>query len=314
MYVEAFLFVMVLYILFAGFVLYFFVIADPEQSPTAKYVTTILPKQIWDKLSIVVGKRNLKFLEFVSDRILILLYCAVVFGSWDVIFFYVYPWVNRQSYVSKYHLWIGYVVFASCVVSWRIGSTTSPGIITTRTVHKYEHFPYDNILFVPGQTCKIRNVSKVARSKYDRFKYRQNVPRFDHFCGWIYNTVGEENYRYFLLFLLIHVLMCAYGATIVGMLFYGEMLDNNFHQLTFVDRYTGEEFPASKWIIGQYLFNKFLLESAVFLLMAVSTYYNNMLFVSSLGLFFILNHCLALSSHISTPNIPSLSFSQWQSH
>jgi len=239
-----------MYLAFAGSVMYFCVFADPRKSPTALYATVTLPAKARAVVERCVGKRNLRTLEVLSDKALMLFYCVIVFGSWTIIFCYVYPWVDRQSYVPHYHKWIGYVVFGACVYSWRLACTTSPGIITSETLPKYDHYPYDSYLFVQGQMCRTRRIPKLARSKFDRFKYKNNVPRFDHFCGWVYNTIGEENYRWFLLFLLVHVGMCLYGSAMVGLLFYGEIVSHNLHKATYVDRFTGEEIPASKWIIG----------------------------------------------------------------
>ena len=119
--------------------------------------------------------------------------------------------------MSSYHKYIGYVGFASCVISWRYAMTTNPGIITKTNIQRYDHFPYDHLLFTPDRICSTTGVRRLARSKYDRFKYKQNVARFDHYCGWVYNSIGEENYRFFLLFLLVHAgtyssQVCTQGA------------------------------------------------------------------------------------------------------
>lgn len=95
--------------------------------------------------------------------------------------------------------------------------TTNPGIITKTNIQRYDHFPYDHLLFTPDRICSTTGVRRLARSKYDRFKYKQNVARFDHYCGWVYNSIGEENYRFFLLFLLVHAgtyssQVCTQGA------------------------------------------------------------------------------------------------------
>ena len=84
-----------------------------------------------------------------------------------------------------------------------------------------------------------------------------------------YNTIGELNYRWFLLFLLVHVGMCLYGTVVVGLLFLGEVFEKGLHEAVFFDRNTGEEYHGSVWIIFQYLFARHLIESAVLLLMAV---------------------------------------------
>jgi len=72
-----------------------------------------------------------------------------------------------------------------------------------------------------------------------------------------------------LLFLAVHVGMCVYGSYVVGNLFNGLILKHNLLEVTFVDRYTGQEIKASKWIIFQYLFSTRMLEAGVFLIMSV---------------------------------------------
>ena len=174
---------MTLYVGGLVFFMYYCVMADPETSPIARHLGYTLPDQIWSALGKICGKRGMTVVNWIADRALILLYVIVVHGSWSVIFAYVYPWIGRQSYVSQIHRVIGVFVFASCVISWRYASTSSPGIITKDTLHLYDHYPYDNYMFEPG-LCRTRKIPRLARSKFDRHKYEENVPRFDHFCGW----------------------------------------------------------------------------------------------------------------------------------
>lgn len=258
-----------LYVAFLATTAYYCAFADPEESPLAKLLTKTIPEKCWQGMKKMFGPRSLSVIEFFMDRALIIFYCFIIFGSWSIIFSYIYQWADHQEYLPHYHKYIGYMVFGACIMSWRQASNTSPGIITATNIERYDHFPYDDIMFVAGQMCPTRNIRRLARSKFDRIKYKENVARFDHYCGWVHNTIGEENYRWFLLFLLVHVLMCAYGTYTVSKLFYGEILDKKLLTVTFFDRYTGEEIHATKWIIFQYLFNRHLLESAVFSVMVV---------------------------------------------
>ena len=117
----------------------------------------------------------------------------------------------------------------ACGLSWKVASSTSPGKITADTLWKYDHYPYDNLLYrkdageSPTTTTTTMTpplLPKLARSKYDRFT-RSHIPRFDHFCGWLGQPIGEENYREFLLFVAVHALMCTYGSLVTGILILG---------------------------------------------------------------------------------------------
>lgn len=38
------------------------------------------------------------------------------------------------------------------------------------------------------------------------------VAKYDHHCAWINSDVGLNNYRYFMLFIVGHVVLCVYGT------------------------------------------------------------------------------------------------------
>lgn len=135
---------------------------------------------------------------------------------------------------------------------------------------RFDNYPYDNFLFVDKSICPTLGIRKLARSKYDRFTNR-HVARFDHYCGWIHNTVGEENYRYFLLFLLVHVGMCVYGTVITWTLFVGEIRDKDLYNAIFFNGNTGDEVKADTWIIVHYMVMRhFELSSVLILMTAMS--------------------------------------------
>jgi hypothetical protein len=69
--------------------------------------------------------------------------------------------------------------------------------------------------------CPTLNIRKLARSKYNRYS-GTHVPRFDHHCFVLDQTVGEENYRFFLFFLAVHTCMCWYGSYVMGQVIFGE--------------------------------------------------------------------------------------------
>jgi len=88
-------------------------------------------------------------------------------------------------------------------------------------------------------------------------------------CGWTHNTYGEENYRWFLLFLLNHVIMCFYGTYISYSLFYEEIKMKRLMELTFFDRLTGETIKADYYIIFQYIFARRSSEVTLMIVMFV---------------------------------------------
>jgi palmitoyltransferase ZDHHC4 len=184
--------------------------------------------------------------------------------------------------VSLVHQSIGILVFLTCMMSWRWASRTSPGVVTPSTWSCYNHYPYDDYMYShPRKSNNSNNNNqnnsnnnthrslKVARSKYDRMKYLHFVPKYDHYCGWVNNTIGEENYRHFLAFLVIHILMCWYGIVIIGCLLYNEVQHRHLFQVSFVDRNTGQEIASNYWIVGQYLLYQFMYPSMVLILIMV---------------------------------------------
>ena len=142
-------------------------------------------------------------------------YVAVIFGAYGFFVYVGYPRLPCAYMAWPHHKLVGAGVFALCVGSWVAACTVSPGIVTAETVATFDRYPYDGIIFGPGGVCRTTGVRKIARSKYCRYM-RANVARFDHFCPWLNQAVGERNYRVFLGFLLVHVALLAYGTVAAG--------------------------------------------------------------------------------------------------
>ncbi|KAJ8114587.1 hypothetical protein OPT61_g3568 [Boeremia exigua] len=73
------------------------------------------------------------------------------------------------------------------------------------------HYPYDRVLYHPGNTCSTCHLLKPARSKHCSI-CKTCVSRMDHHCIWVNNCLGRGNYKYFLFLLLSTGLLIAYGA------------------------------------------------------------------------------------------------------
>ena len=259
---------MTLYLFGFAFFAYSCILADPDTSSSARFMTQGLPNFVGRKLANALGPRVMSALRAVADRALVVIYLVVVLGSWSIVLTHGYELVDKSKSVSNYHQWVGYLIFMACMFSWRKAMTTRPGYITAKTIVKFDHYPYDNILFVEKRICPTVGIRKIARSKFDRVSGR-HVARFDHYCGWVGNSLGEENYRYFLLFLAVHVGMCAYGTIILVRCLYDEIVEMDLLNATFYIAGTGEAVSASKIVVFQYLMARHFALAGTLLLMSV---------------------------------------------
>lgn len=137
------------------------------------------------------------------------LYLSLFWGSWIVSFTYLYPIGRSKEHFPAWVERLGQGIFALCVLSWIVAKSAGPGSITQTNMHKYDNYKYDGVLYLSNNICPTLGIRKLARSKFDRVS-KTHVPRFDHCCGWLGNTIGEENYRFFLLFVFMHLVMFSY--------------------------------------------------------------------------------------------------------
>lgn len=285
-----------LYLLLCTWIVYICFLSDPSKSPTARFFTRSVPKSCLSFIDKIFGPKAVHVIERTADKFLAILYLVIVLGSWSVIFTHCYLFIDRSKHVSSLHKYSGYCVFLACMWSWHKARTTSPGFINERNIPRFDNYPYDGFLFV-NENCRTLGIRKLPRSKYDRFT-NKHVARFDHFCGFIDNTVGEENYRFFLLFLFIHIGMCLYGSFVIYSLFWGEIQDRDLLNAIFFNGITGEEVKADIWIVGHYLFMKYFALCAVLTLTSVMSLV--------LGLFF------AFHLYISASGMTTNEFFKWR--
>ncbi|KAH7069895.1 palmitoyltransferase swf1 [Paraphoma chrysanthemicola] len=84
-------------------------------------------------------------------------------------------------------------------------------INTLNHAEQMRHYPYDRILYYPGNTCTTCKFLKPARSKHCSI-CKTCVSRMDHHCVWVNNCLGRGNYKWFLALLLSTSILIAYGA------------------------------------------------------------------------------------------------------
>lgn len=72
-------------------------------------------------------------------------------------------------------------------------------------------YPFDGVLFHPGNICHTCRLEKPARSKHCSV-CKACVARHDHHCIWLTNCVGQNNLPYFFALLTSVSVLLIYGA------------------------------------------------------------------------------------------------------
>ncbi|CAM9955138.1 unnamed protein product [Scytosiphon promiscuus] len=155
-----------------------------------------------------------------------------------------FPRLPNEVLPWPHHVTVGYLVMAACVGSFALACNTSPGVHAGL-------YPYDGVVFVEG-FCNTCQVDKPARSKHCRV-CNVCVPRFDHHCAWLNQCVGEENYRNFLLFLLIHSCMLWYGTVLTYGVLKSLVIKRKLMTARFYRKSSKSYVRGSYSVVGQYL-------------------------------------------------------------
>jgi len=192
------------------------------------------------------------YVMYKPNPIFQILFLFIGLGSWSVYIAYAFPLIIASETVSSWHALTGFLTFLACMGSFKMACHVPPGVITARNMPKFDNYKYDDLLFT-NQICPTAHIRKLPRSKFCRVTQR-HIPRFDHFCSWLNQSIGEENYRYFVLFLFIQTFMCIYGAFITALLFWEQIVTMDLMNARFYNAATGEEVPVGKSVIFHYLY------------------------------------------------------------
>ncbi|KAL1966969.1 hypothetical protein VTN77DRAFT_3713 [Rasamsonia byssochlamydoides] len=88
----------------------------------------------------------------------------------------------------------------------------SKSFITPENIQEeLKRYPFDRVLFHPGNECSTCHLLKPARSKHCSL-CKACISRHDHHCVWLNNCVGRNNYHYFLALLLSLSVLLLYGV------------------------------------------------------------------------------------------------------
>ena len=153
-------------------------------------------------------------------------YLVLVGGLGAILLLEVGPLLGKAE--TSPSLLLGYLLLAMVavgIVSWLITCLIDPGYVVAPPAdgggrHAEDTYEYDGLLYTE-KVCATCHVVRPPRSKHCRVCNRC-VRRFDHHCGWMNSCVGERNYPFFLLFLLIHSTACVFGSYLSAAVLGGE--------------------------------------------------------------------------------------------
>lgn len=122
---------------------------------------------------------------------------------------------------------------------------SAPHLIShTTNARHLAHYPFDHILYHPGNTCRTCELPKPARSKHCSL-CRTCVARSDHHCIWVNNCVGLGNYKWFLALLLTTSLMLFYASYLAYTTLAPEV---RWHLDTYPDWHVASLDGATDWV------------------------------------------------------------------
>jgi len=210
----------------------------------------------------VLGKRGFSWLEaawnyiiFTANPVLMIIYALIVYGGFIVYLVQGIQWLPEDSL----HRPLSHALLIFCFITFYLASASDPGYLDEENFEEYSgRYPYDNTLFFPGKNCPTCNITKIARSKHCALCNRC-VARFDHHCVWINNCVGENNYKWFALFLLAHIALTWYGPIIMINVLIGILRGHNFWSRVMVDISTGHRRAPNLWDANQFLAQEYML-------------------------------------------------------
>ena len=203
---------------------------------------------------------------FKPNPLLQIVYAVLVFGGYGVVVYSAYPRIPND-YMAGYHRWIGVFVVGGTVWAWYKACSVSPGYITHENWRSFDNYKIDGLMYQPDEWYNYKkedekagrpvrpNVPKLPRSKNDAFTGKV-VSRFDHFCPWLNNPVGERNYRYFLLFLFMTALMLAYGTAATLSVVASFINEHHLFEARYVNKKTGKVVTASTRMVFHYCMHK----------------------------------------------------------
>jgi len=200
-----------------------------------RYLTNTLPNLL--RLCCCCGKCGCctkveKYCVYTRHPWLQIFYLSIIIGITVIFLYDILPRCNiLHMYFGLPFVGVVLYVFYYCSIS-------EPGTITNSNYLQYKAmYPFDNMIFSPNNICTTCKFEKPARSKHCRVCDRC-VSKYDHHCGWINNCVGENNHRWFVLFVLLTALLCTYGFIICSGIIWNIIHANRLFEMYLLKKYS----------------------------------------------------------------------------
>ncbi|KAJ6233483.1 palmitoyltransferase app [Anaeramoeba flamelloides] len=210
----------------------------------------------------------------------------------------IHPIFIRQFYLelpnistlNKQHSYLLLILLVCYLIAFVCASFSSPGIITKNNYMKYiKIYPNENQIYLPTvcSTCKLK---QPARSNHCTFT-NKCIAKYDHYCSWLMNPIGERNLRFFIFHLFVMlVLYCYYSFLCASILVFKLKMNGVFDFVYYNNKsdYTKD--------IGISLIFSFLDGEC-------KAFFNFAIFFTLLSLItfaLFANHCLKIIQNITT--------------
>ena len=196
-------------------------------------------------------ERTVSYVCFEANPAIQVFYLVLAIGGYYLYVVYGFEHIPN-SYVSDIHKYIAWPCMMTCYWSYYKACTTDPGYLNKNTpkekvIEALKRYEYDDIMYVKDNWCRTCNIPKPARSKHCNL-CNMCCEKFDHHCVWLNACVGLHNYKYFILFLVLHTMICIYGV-VVGYFTTLHLIDEmDLWSMTFYNS-AGQRFAADIWII-----------------------------------------------------------------
>lgn len=148
-------------------------------------------------------------------------YMTVTFCA-QVIFIYA-AWSRLTSF---HQILCSFVIFAPYPLTYLTVTSTSSVITTSNHAKAMRQYPFDYVLFYPGQICQTCRLPKPARSKHCRL-CNVCTAKSDHHCLWVMNCISRDNYIWFLAMIASLGVMLAYGSCVAYTLLSRSLVERN---------------------------------------------------------------------------------------